>query len=891
MAEMLAKKGLLLCDDVGDVKVFCASQFNESLGDIAYAQAEYSPALAYFEQALQIRQSGPDSGNLLIGRSLLRIGRTYLALQRTAEAETFVERAIAGFEKQVPAGRELGTALGYLRKIYFDTDRLDKAIAAGRRELQVYETLSDRDDQAILNAKLSLNASMLRQAQMLVSRNDYSGAEPILTEAIKLIDPPPTGKEALFAGLHAMLGSVYEKQRRFPEAEPFMLHALEYRSKIAGPADTEIPTMLANLASLYSNLERPADTIPYAVRAVSWFDENKQEKPALGFVLLRLAGAQVKLGQLTQAEAALLRAKDVLDHVLPENDLQRVNVRTELGSLLIAQERYGEAEKLYQSALELEPKLTRPATGWRSSVLAYLGLVYREQGRLAEAEQLVSEAVTLEEAAGAERTAFLGQRLTELASIFRRQNRYKEAEAALLKTLAIEQPPSDRATALNVLGVVYSTTEQYNKAETVLIEALEIRRKLLPSNSFFTAETIGNLAAVDSSRGHHAEAEVKLRHVLEVDDASGSSRPGSAALYSALLSQTLVWEGKLDEAEVLIRRSIDLYQQRLGTDHPRFAGALKALASIEALRGRDRDAENHYRQALGIDEKTIGPQSPAVAGDLMGLAPLLKRAGKRPDAKANIERALAINVAQFGAESSMTFDAVLAMSNMAYEEGRYADARQFADRARQIQERTFGPEHYALAGSWTFAARLDIAQGKVDDAGAEMDRAGQIIAKALPPDHPSNIDVLVGKADLAQARGKQADAEQHLRDALGIAVKAFEPDYPVRRNMTDRLTGALWTQGKFSDAEKLQRDELASVELKRGPDHPSAAIAIRGVGNVLGNSARQGEAIALYRRALAIDGQSFGPQSDQGTAIAEFVAVLWAQVEVDQRGERILRLA
>jgi tetratricopeptide (TPR) repeat protein len=97
-AEALAKRGLALCDDVGNVKVFCASQFNESLGDIAFAQAQHASALAYQEQALHLRETGLESGNPLIGRSLLRVGRTYLALRRTSEAESFVERAVSNFK-------------------------------------------------------------------------------------------------------------------------------------------------------------------------------------------------------------------------------------------------------------------------------------------------------------------------------------------------------------------------------------------------------------------------------------------------------------------------------------------------------------------------------------------------------------------------------------------------------------------------------------------------------------------------------------------------------------------------------------------------------------------------------------------------------------------------
>ena len=286
------------------------------------------------------------------------------------------------------------------------------------------------------------------------------------------------------------------------------------------------------------------------------------------------------------------------------------------------------------------------------------------------------------------------------------------------------------------------------------------------------------------------------------------------------------------------------------------------LASIDALCGRDRDAEGHYRQAIAIDEKATGPESSAVADDLVDLARMQQRAGKFRDAKDAMERALAIKVTQFGADSPMTTGAVLALANTAYVAANYADARRLDDRARQIQERALGPEHYVLAERWIFAARLDIVQGRLDDAATSIAHAAEIVVKALP-DHRANIDLLMGKAEVARARDDLVGAEQYLRAALAVAEKLFEPDHPVRRSAIDRLTGELWAQGKFADAERLQREELSNVESKRGSDHSSTAVAARGLASILGGSGRQNEAMALYRRALAIDERTFGPLSDQ----------------------------
>jgi tetratricopeptide (TPR) repeat protein len=491
-AEPLAKKGLQLCDDAGSVKVFCASQFNESLGDIAYTRQQYPTALAYQEQALKLRQAGLGDAHPLVSRSLQRMAQVYMALNRMTEAEDFVERAVAGFEK-LPVNSELATALGYLGRVYLDTNRLDSAVMALRRKLTVFEAIGDR--QGISSAKQDLSNVLSRKAKILVDDKNYREAGPTLVRAIELVDPPPSGAEKTFAVLQAQLGHVYEQQGRHADAEPFMLRALEYRLKAAGPSDSEIPTMLYSLASLYNNLHKPAEATSYGLRAISWFDENRQERPNLGFVLVQVGRAQRQLGKLQDAEVTLVRARDVLDRVLPKTDPMLASVRADIGMLRLDQEQYGEAEQTFKSALQSEQLSKSSNSELRSTILAYLGLIYRDQARYPDAERRLLESIKLEEAAGNERLAILAERLTILASILRRQNRYAEAEAKLLMSLSLEQPTLNRAIALNLLGVVYTNIDQYEKAQSVLQEALAIRTKGLPTNSYYIAETIGNLVS------------------------------------------------------------------------------------------------------------------------------------------------------------------------------------------------------------------------------------------------------------------------------------------------------------------------------------------------------------------------------------------------------------
>jgi len=62
---------------------------------------------------------------------------------------------------------------------------------------------------------------------------------------------------------------------------------------------------------------------------------------------------------------------------------------------------------------------------------------------------------------------------------------------------------------------------------------------------------------------------------------------------------------------------------------PTLGGALKTLASMRPLRGRDKDAQDHYRQALAIEERAIASAKSGGCAYLMSIVRFDKPAGKK----------------------------------------------------------------------------------------------------------------------------------------------------------------------------------------------------------------------------------------------------------------------
>jgi tetratricopeptide (TPR) repeat protein len=81
---------------------------------------------------------------------------------------------------------------------------------------------------------------------------------------------------------------------------------------------------------------------------------------------------------------------------------------------------------------------------------------------------------------------------------------------------------------------------------------------------------------------------------------------------------------------------------------------------------------------------------------------------------------------------------------------------------------------------------------------------------------------------------------------------------PTARLM-NHLGLLLTSKARYADAEPLYRRALAINEASYGPDHPTVATGLNNLAVLLEDTNRSSEAEPLYRRALAISEASYGP--------------------------------
>jgi tetratricopeptide (TPR) repeat protein len=186
----------------------------------------------------------------------------------------------------------------------------------------------------------------------------------------------------------------------------------------------------------------------------------------------------------------------------------------------------------------------------------------------------------------------------------------------------------------------------------LLVRALAIREKTLPSEHPELATTLNNLASVYAHRGSYAEAES------------------------------------------LHRRALAIKERALGPDHPDVAAALNNLAELYRAQGRFGDAEPLYRQALAIWERSAGTSHAGTAATLGNLAELYRQQGRYAEAEPLFQRALAIKQKGALAGEDTTVARLLARyAALLRATKRKGEAAKLEARARDILQRLAGGDY------------------------------------------------------------------------------------------------------------------------------------------------------------------------------------------------------
>ncbi|MEK6409484.1 MAG: tetratricopeptide repeat protein [Acidobacteriota bacterium] len=309
------------------------------------------------------------------------------------------------------------------------SSRWQKHASAGQDAMKnrQYEEAERRFEEALKEAesfgsrdqRLILTIDNLARARHFQKK--YVEAEPLYLRALDIL-------EAMYGPEHQSVASrlidlsqfYYSQPDRKAEAEPLMIRALKIQEKVLGPDNPQVSFTLIQLGYWYGLSGRDSDAEPILLRALSIQQKvYGQEAPILNTGLTYLAAVRMRQGKVDEVEALYRQVQDILEKsllsketkaspgpVALSNDEERLqNARgyaarlKNLTSFYIAQRRYDEAEAQYQHALKMLEQEFGKNHFTVGMVLESYAAMLRRVNRVAEAEKIEARARMIKEAA------------------------------------------------------------------------------------------------------------------------------------------------------------------------------------------------------------------------------------------------------------------------------------------------------------------------------------------------------------------------------------------------------------------------------------------------------------------------------------------------------------
>ncbi|HTG33289.1 MAG TPA: tetratricopeptide repeat protein [Thermoanaerobaculia bacterium] len=299
-------------------------------------------------------------------------------------------------------------------------------------------------------------------------------------------------------------------------------------------------------------------------------------------------------------------------------------------------------ELLKRGTLRIRSEL-RKQPEVQATLFEKLGTIYIQLALPKEAMELCNESRRIREHLFGRQHAEVGSALTCLGDAALTQGDFSLAEQYLKKALQIahgrtQRSQKDRVVALSNLAWAIHLQNRNSEAEALLKEALELDKKL-PERE---PAVLTNLAQVYDDRGQYGEAEKLFRQAIDLFQSKvGRDHPLTVEAMN-YLGVVLDHAGKLDEALRVYTQTLSLQRQLYGEDHPKVAGALNNIGLMLLDQENFALAEAYLRQAVEIHRRTDQTPTPSTAIALSNLGKALSKLGRLTEAEASIREALAL---------------------------------------------------------------------------------------------------------------------------------------------------------------------------------------------------------------------------------------------------------
>jgi CHAT domain-containing protein/tetratricopeptide (TPR) repeat protein len=502
-----------------------------------------------------------------------------------------------------------------------------------------------------------------------------------------------------------------------------------------------------------------------------------------------------------------------------------------------------------------------------------------------------------------------GQQLHLQIKALRLDRKFSEAIPLAQRALRLrEEVPGKRsleyAQALKDLGFLYRFTDEYDKAEELLTDALALERDLLGRDGLESAETLNYLGAVHEAKAvyeakedfAHAEQEVSL--ALSIGEKYGGRLDPNVATSLARLGSIYRHQHSYSQSEAALTRALAIDESHaVGDKSPEVTRDLYFLAQVYKDTRDFPKALDLANKAEQLDESLHPPYNLQLSVDLGLIAQVHEAADELPGAEAAYKQVIDIDKRWFGPRDLTIASDYQDLANVYELEDKYAEAEPLRkdilvldhendeDLVATTSDMNDLADLYKYMGRYQEAIAVDqramaldlTLSGKDKDLAISVDLSdlGQLyqrvgsykdaddyFSKAVSLDRLRAANKSGRQSDIAwdlrvllksyYDQGRAADATPLLNEVRRLDEQNSDPTYEGLAEDLILAAQFAMLNGKYDSAKPLLQRALDFYEIKYRQDTIHEVEALENLAFAFGQSGDWGRAHDLLTRAVTI---------------------------------------
>ena len=432
------------------------------------------------------------------------------------------------------------------------------------------------------------------------------------------------------------------------------------------------------------------------------------------------------------------------------------------------------------------------------------------------------------------------------------------------------------ADSINNLAELYRIQGNYPDAQPLLIESIEMRKRLLGENHPDVAQSLNNLAAFYVIQGNYSEAEDYFFQALDLWKIHLGEEHEEIATILNNIAEVYREQGRYAESEKMHIKALNMRQSLFGEKHDDVAQSLDNLAVIYENQARYQDAETMHLEALAMRKKFFGEQHWNVAASLNNLAALYDSQGRFTEAEDYYTQAFELCKKCLGNDEHPHIAIILNnLGGISENLGRYADAERIHLQALEIRKAIYGKEHLEVAQSLNNLGNVYLLQGLYLKTEEVYQQAYDIRKLFLNPEHPDIVKLLHNFAVLYTYQGRYQTAESICLKTLSAIEKAYGKNHPNYADNLNHLALVYQKKGNYSQAEQKYLTALAIRKNIFGEEHHEIVKSLNRIAEIYRLQGRYSQAEAIYKENYQLAKRLLGEMYPDVVGILNNLAVLY----------------